>query len=420
MFGDFMDRVILHSDCNSFYASVECLHHPELQGKPVAVGGDAQQRRGIILAKNQLAKQYNVQTGEPLWQARGKCPELVVLQPNFPLYSRFSQLARQIYLEYTDYVEPFGLDEAWLDVTEIASRKGVGREIAEEIRYRIKKELGITVSVGVSFNKIFAKLGSDYKKPDAVTVIDRENYKSIVYPLPVSDLLYVGGNTDRKLRSMGITTIGALARCPQNVLELSFGKTGTLLHAYANGEDSSPVALYGCTEPVKSVGNSTTALRDLTSRDEVKIIFTVLADSVSRRMREQGLSGRVVTVGVRDNTLQWQSHQHKLPNYTCASGKICYYALKLFDEFYRWKHPIRGLSVTVSELCDDVPPEQCGFMPDNSRREKSEQLDRTVSLLKKRFGTTSVYPALLLTDKELAGLPSKSENPVSANSTDRK
>ncbi len=412
-----MDRVILHSDCNSFYASVECLHHPELRDKPVAVGGDEQQRRGIILAKNQLAKQFNVQTGEPLWQARRKCPELVILQPNFSLYSRFSHLARQIYLEYTDRVEPFGSDEAWLDVTEIASKDG-GKAIAEEIRCRVKKELGITVSIGVSFNKIFAKLGSDYKKPDAVTVIDRENFKSIVYPLPVSDLLFVGKNTEKKLRSMGITTIGALAECPADVLKLSFGKTGTMLHTYANGEDSSPVALYGTAEPVKSVGNSTTAPRDLTSRNEVKIVLNVLADSVSQRLREQRLSGRVITVGVRDNELQWQSHQHKLFDYTCSSGEICYYALKLFDGFYRWQRPIRGLSITVSDLCTDAPPIQCGFMPDDSRREKNEQLDRAVSKLKKRFGNGSVYPALLLTDKELAGFTPKSENPFSADLTE--
>ena len=408
-----MDRVILHSDCNSFYASVECLYHPELRDKPVAVGGDAQQRKGIILAKNQLAKQFNIKTGEALWQAKQKCPELVILKPNFSLYSRFSEMARQIYLEYTDRVEPFGLDEAWLDVTETAARNGGGKAIAEEIRNRIKNELGITVSIGVSFNKIFAKLGSDYKKPDAVTVIDRENYKSIVFPLPVSDLLYVGRNTQKKLMSMGINTIGALAACPPETLSLSFGKTGLLLHSFANGDECSPVALYGCLEPVKSVGNSTTAPHDLTTRDEAKIIFMVIADSVSRRLREQGLSGRVITVSVRDNNLQWVSRQHKIPHYTCNTSDINYYAMKLFDEFYNWARPIRGLGITVSELCSEIPPEQCGFMPDDAHREKNEQLDKTVSVLKKRFGTDSVRPALLLTDKELAGFRPKAENPFS-------
>ncbi len=406
-----MERVILHSDCNSFYASVECLYHPELRGLPVAVGGDSTQRKGIILAKNQLAKQFNIKTGEALWQAKQKCPNLVILPPHFRLYSRFSELAREIYLEYTDRVEPFGLDEAWLDVTEIAAQKGGGAALAEEIRNRIKNELGITVSIGVSFNKIFAKLGSDYKKPDAVTVINSNNYKSIVFPLPVSDLLYVGHRTRKKLLGMGIRTIGDLAECPEEILSLALGKNGSLLRAFANGLDDSPVSVYGCNEPVKSVGNSTTAPHDITSRDEAKILFMVLSDSVSRRMREQGLSGRTITVSVRTADLQWVSHQHKIPHYTCNSSEISTYAIKLFDDFFNWHQPIRGLGVTVSDLSCDVPPEQYGFMPVDIHREKNEKLDKTLSLIKKRFGTHSVRPALLLTDEELSGLRPASENP---------
>ncbi len=408
-----MERVILHSDCNSFYASVECLHHPELRDMPVAVGGDAQQRKGIILAKNQLAKQFNIKTGEALWQARQKCPELVVLKPNFPLYSRFSQLARQIYLEYTDMIEPFGLDEAWLDVTEIAGRKGGGKAIAEEIRCRIKEELGITVSIGVSFNKVFAKLGSDYKKPDAITVIDSSNFKSIVYPLPVSDLLFVGHNTRKKLLNMGINTIGDLAACPEELLKLTFGKNGLLLHSFANGTDSSPVARYGCNAPVKSVGNSTTAPHDLTTPEEAKILFMVLSDSVSRRLREQGLSGRVITVSVRSSDLHWESHQHRISHYTCNASEISAYAVKLFNDFYSWHHSIRGLGVSVSDLCCDAPPEQSGFMPADTHREKNEKLDKAVFSLKKRFGTQAVRPALLLTDDELSHFAPNLENPFS-------
>lgn len=406
-----MERVILHSDCNSFYASVECLYHPELHDQPVAVGGDAEQRKGIILAKNQLAKQFNVKTGETLWQAKRKCPDLVILRPHFNLYSRFSELTRKIYLEYTDRVEPFGLDEAWLDVTEIADRKGGGAAIAEEIRNRIKNELGITVSIGVSFNKIFAKLGSDYKKPDAVTVISSDNYKSIVFPLPVSDLLYVGRKTQKKLFDMGIHTIGDLAACPEKMLTLAFGKNGSLLHSFANGMDDSPVCVYGCREPVKSVGNSTTAPHDITSRDEAKILIMILSDSVSRRLREQGMAGRTLTVGVRTADLQWISHQHRLPRHTCNSSEIISYAVKLFDDFYNWHRPIRGLGITLSELSFDIPPEQYGFMPNDVRREKNEQLDKAVSVLKKRFGVNSVRPALLLTDEELSIISPASESP---------
>jgi DNA polymerase-4 len=226
-----MERMILHSDCNSFYASVECLHHPEIRNKPVAVGGDVEQRHGIILAKNQLAKRYNIKTGEALWQAKQKCPDLVIMPPNYHLYMRFSKMARQIYLDYTDQVEPFGLDECWLDVTGSAV-KGNGLSIAEEIRARIKYELGITVSIGVSFNKIFAKLGSDYKKPDAITVISRENYRQIAWPLPASDLLYVGRSTEKRLTSMGIHTIGDLAGTSNKLLRSLFGKWAMCFTAF--------------------------------------------------------------------------------------------------------------------------------------------------------------------------------------------
>ena len=258
-----MERIILHSDCNSFYASVECLHHPEIREKPVAVGGDIEQRHGIILAKNQLAKQFHVSTGEAIWRAKQKCPELIVLPPNFPLYLRFSRLARDIYLDYSNRVEPFGLDEAWLDITSSENQKDKGERTAHEIRKRIREELGITVSIGVSYNKIFAKLGSDYRKPDAVTMITKENYRQIAWPLPVSDLLYVGPATKRKLNGFGVHTIGELAQTPVEILRSKFGKIGDILWCFSNGLDSSPVADFQNQPVVKSIGNSTTAPRDL-------------------------------------------------------------------------------------------------------------------------------------------------------------
>lgn len=255
-----MDRVILHSDLNSFYASVECLYHPELRGKPVAVGGSAEERHGIILTKNDLAKKCGVKTGEALWEAREKCPDIVILPPNFPLYLKFSKMARQIYADYTDKVEPYGIDECWLDVT--GCNKS-GLEIAEEIRQRINFEMGVTVSIGVSFNKIFAKLGSDMKKPDAITVISKEHFKDKIWGLPAADMLYVGKSTNSKLARYAINTIGDIANMRVEFLTSFLGKMGGCLWAFANGLDDSPVAYDGEVAPCKSIGNSTTCYRDL-------------------------------------------------------------------------------------------------------------------------------------------------------------
>lgn len=399
-----MQRTILHSDCNSFYASVESLYHPEYRGQPLAVGGDEQERRGIILAKNPLAAQCGVKTGEALWQAKKKCPALVILHPDFELYSRFSKMTREIYLEYTDLVEPFGLDEAWLDVSESRLLKGDGVNIANELRERIKCELGITVSIGVSFNKIYAKLGSDYKKPDAVTVINRDNYKEIVYPLPVSDLLFVGKHTKERLVGMGINTIGELAESSEKLMTMVFGKNGPVLRKYAAGEDDSPVERYGNCAPVKSVGNSTTAHRDLTSNKDAKIIFMNLAESVSARMKAQGLYGRVITIGIRDNRLHWISKQRVLPNSTNNCFEIAREAMMLFEKNYDWRLPLRGLSISMSELDDASAPEQMGIFPVYTNHEREEKLDSALLDIKRRFGKASVQPALMLTDKELAGI----------------
>ena len=221
-----LNRTILHSDMNNFYASVECLYNPKLRGKPLAVGGDAEARHGIILAKNYEAKRFGVQTGEALWQAKQKCRELIIVEPHYDKYIRFSQMAREIYGEYTDQVESFGLDECWLDVTGSEKLFGTGRQIADQIRERIKFELGITASVGVSFNKVFAKLGSDMKKPDATTVIPPDSFREKVWPLPVNELLYVGRATHRKLHTYGVNTIGDLAKADVNFLKLVFGKVG--------------------------------------------------------------------------------------------------------------------------------------------------------------------------------------------------
>ena len=324
------DRVILHSDCNGFYASVECLHHPEIRNKPVAVSGDAENRHGIILAKNEIAKKYNIKTGEAIWQAKQKCPNLITVPPHFDLYKRFSKMARRIYSEYTDKIEPFGLDEAWLDVTD--NKNMNGKEIALEINRRIKQELGITVSIGVSFNKIFAKFGSDYKKPDAITEITRENYRDIVWNCPAKDLLYVGRATGRKLESIGIYTIGDIATADVTLLRSYLGKWGDLIYGFANGYDSSPVAHMNENSEVKSIGNSTTTPKDMITFNDVKQVIFVLCDSVCRRMREQGFMAKTVCITIRDNELMSFNRQHTTEIHTNLTKDITNTAIELFKK----------------------------------------------------------------------------------------
>lgn len=407
-----MSRIILHSDCNCFYASVECALNPALKGKPVAVSGNPEKRHGIILAKSEEAKKFGVKTGEAIWQAKKKCPQLITLPPNFSKYVEYSKSVKEIYYKYTDMVESFGLDEAWLDVTGSTRLFGNGYETAQKIRSRIKKELDITVSIGVSYNKIFAKLGSDYKKPDAVTLINKSNYKHMVWSLPAEDLLYVGSATKKKLNSLGIFTIGQIANTPVDILKKNLGKWGQMLHSFANGNDTSTVALYGETSPVKSIGNSTTSPRDLKDITDVKIIMGVLADSVARRMREQGLSCMLVSITVRDNSLCSFTRQKKLLSYTDITSEILSTALALFKESYSWKKPIRSLGLSVSELTCKDSGTQLSLFEDNKKRLRQESLDKTTDALKNRFGNFIINPAVMLKDTTLSGFNPKADHTI--------
>lgn len=407
-----MSRIILHSDCNCFYASVECALNPALKGKPVAVSGNPEKRHGIILAKSEEAKKFGVKTGEAIWQARKKCPQLITLPPNFSKYVEYSKSVKEIYYKYTDMVESFGLDEAWLDVTGSTRLFGNGYETAQKIRSRIKKELDITVSIGVSYNKIFAKLGSDYKKPDAVTLINKSNYKHMVWSLPAEDLLYVGSATKKRLNSLGIFTIGQIANTPVDILKKNLGKWGQMLHSFANGNDTSTVALYGETSPVKSIGNSTTSPRDLKDITDVKIIMGVLADSVARRMREQGLSCMLVSITVRDNSLCSFTRQKKLLSYTDITSEILNTALALFKESYSWKKPIRSLGLSVSELTCKDSGTQLSLFEDNKKRLRQESLDKTTDALKNRFGNFIINPAVMLKDTTLSGFNPKADHTI--------
>lgn len=407
-----MSRIILHSDCNCFYASVECALNPALKGKPVAVSGNPEKRHGIILAKSEEAKKFGVKTGEAIWQAKKKCPQLITLPPNFSKYVEYSKSVKEIYYKYTDMVESFGLDEAWLDVTGSTRLFGNGYKIAQKIRSRIKKELDITVSIGVSYNKIFAKLGSDYKKPDAVTLINKSNYKHMVWSLPAEDLLYVGSATKKKLNSLGIFTIGQIANTPVDILKKNLGKWGQMLHSFANGNDTSTVALYGETSPVKSIGNSTTSPRDLKDITDVKIIMGVLADSVARRMREQGLSCMLISITVRDNSLCSFTRQKKLLSYTDITSEILSTGLALFKESYSWKKPIRSLGLSVSELTCKDSGTQLSLFEDNKKRLRQESLDKTTDALKNRFGNFIINPAVMLKDTTLSGFNPKADHTI--------
>ncbi|MDZ5725650.1 DNA polymerase IV [Acetobacterium sp. K1/6] len=399
-----MERIILHSDINSFYANVECLYHPEIRNLPVAVGGNPEKRHGIILAKNQKAKEAGVKTGEVLWQARAKCPELVVRAPNYELYLRFSRLARKIYNRYSDQVEPFGLDEAWLDVTNSARIYGSGPVIAEKINRDIQEELGITVSIGVSWNKIFAKFGSDYQKPNAITVITRDNYKKIVWQQEVGDLLYVGRSTKKKLMKYGIYTIGQLAKTSLDFLVLQFGKMGAVLWRFANGLDDSPVKSFdehynGNERILKSIGNSITTPRDLKDLKDVKFIIYMLTESVAMRLRETGCYCLTVAIHVRNKELHSFTRQLKLVKPSDLTREIAEAAIALFENNYDFSSDIRSMGVRVTDLVPDSTPIQLDLFGNEELRVRQARLDETVDDLRKRFGNLAVRRAVTIGDQ---------------------
>lgn len=400
-----MQRIILHSDMNNFYASIECVHRPKIRGCPVVVGGDEQLRHGIVLAKNDIAKAMGIRTGQTLWQTRQMCPDLMVIAPNYPLYQRYAKFLRQIYADFTDKIEPFGLDEAWLDVS-----GDDGVMVADKIRARIKEELGITASIGVSYNKIFAKLGSDIKKPDATTLISQTNFKLVAWPLPVEVLLYVGRATKLKLNRFGISTIGELAETPLSLLCNAFGKVGKVLHQFANGLDDSPVMRAGELSPVKSIGNSTTAPRDLVCNDDVKITMFILCESVCARMREHDFMCRTVVISVRDNELFSFERQAKLPRPSFVSGAIAHTAMQLFSREYNWSKPIRSIGVRCTDLIPANSPVQTSILCDEQKLRKQESLERTIDSLRKRFGRFCIQRACVTADKPLCGITPKEGN----------
>ena len=407
-----MERVILHCDANAFYASVECLYTPSVRHSPVAVCGSVEERHGIVLTKNQIAKQFGVQTGEAIWQARQKCPDLICVPPDYALYIRFSQRMRRVYEEYSDRVESFGLDEAWIDLTNPGLTIRDGERIAHEIRLRVKRELGITVSVGVSFNKVFAKLGSDMKKPDAVTVISQDSFRDMVWPLPVGDLLFVGPATRRKLADMNVRTIGDLARFDAECLRSRLGKPGLMLNAYAAGLDRSPVMWADLRRAIQSVGNSATPPHDLETPADARCLYYLLAESVAARLRQEGLRARCVSISARNTELVTRSCQQTLPRATSLTGEIAQAAMRLFDRRFAQGFPYRSVGLSCSALTPDDAPVQLEFLGDEARRIKTERLESAIDGLRRRFGHQIVRRAVVLTDGQYAQINPKEEHTV--------
>jgi DNA polymerase-4 len=403
-------RVILHADLNGFYAGVECLYRPELRESPVAVSGDAQNRHGIILAKNEIAKRYGIKTGEAIWQARQKCPALVVLTADYAKYLRYSRLTRQILADFSDQVEPFGLDEAWVDVTGSVRLLGDGQSLADGIRRRTREELGLTCSVGVSYNKIFAKLGSDLKKPDATVVISPENYRAVVWPLPVQELLYVGPSTMRRLNRIGIRTIGALAGLSLKDARYLLGKWGETLWLFARGLDDSDVHQSDAREIVKSVGNSTTTPRDLSSDADVRLVLTVLAESVAARLREYGLRCSTVQISIRDNRLVSIERQQKMEQATDLARDVVRQAWQLFDRHWNRETPIRSLGVRGCDLVTATRLEQLALFEDPHFYHRQKELEQTIDAIRRRYGYFSIQRGLMLSDRRLSGFNPKEEH----------
>ena len=399
-----MDRIILHCDMDSFFASVELLNYPELRDKPVAVCGNPENRHGIILAKNTPAKKFKIKTAETVWQALKKCPDLVLLPPHHEKYKEYSIKINEIYQRFTDMVEPFSIDESWLDVTASQNLFGTGKEIADTIRETVKKELGLTLSIGVSYNKIFAKMGSDYNKPDGTTVISRENYKELLWTMDVHDMFFVGNATAEKLNKAGIRTIGDLAQSNKDFLTSLLGKHGGMLYDYANGYDESPVKLFSEREKIKSVGNGTTFSRDLVGLEDIKTAVTSLADTVASRLRKYQMKCYGVKVDIKDPNFKVISRQKQLSAPTNLEEEIFRTSIEIIRDSWNLKDPIRLLTITGINLCDEDESEQLSLFDMSGEinsadasdtgqiqnRENAEKMERTMDDIRAKFGGSAI------------------------------
>ena len=388
-----MKRIIFHIDQNCYFASVEMISRPELRNVPMAVAGDASVRHGIILAKNEPAKKYGIKTAEAIWQAQAKCPELVLVDAHHEKYEFYSKKLREMYSEYTDRVEPFGLDECWLDMTGIVNDYAEAEEVALEIRNRVKDEFKLTCSVGISFNKVFAKLGSDYKKPDATTVFSDADWKEKIWPMPVEDLLFVGKHTADKLSKINVKTIGDLAKTDGEYISRYLGKAGAALWEYANGLDDSPVAVTGFKRVPKSIGNSTTTAEDMTSDRQIERTLHMLSESVAQRLRKHSLKGTVVQITVRDRDLAIYEKQRILYR-PVDDAKLIYEAARdLFRESYDWNKGVRSIGVRCTKLVGSESGEQMSIFREIQAGQRDDKLNKAIDDINRRYGTGVIKSA---------------------------
>ena len=405
-------RSILHCDADKYYVAVEQQQNPKLRGQRVAVCGSKEDRHGIVLTASAEAKAMGVKTGQAIWEAQRCCRDLIIVPPHYDEYVRYSGYIRDILKDYTDQIESFGLDESWIDVTGSVGLFGNGMSIAKEISRRVRQEIGITVSIGVANNKVFAKLGSDYKKPNGITRIEDDNFRDVVYPLPVEDLLYVGPATKRKLNHYCIRTIGDLAGTDPEVLHGWLGKMGYILSAFARGQDTSPVMKMEHHHTVKSVGNSGTMPRDLVNDPDAWLVIMVMAESVAARLRELNMKCTVVEVSVRDNEMNGFSRQQKISQPTNVSLEIARVAFALFKQNYHWQKPLRGIGVRGADLVPDNTPLQLNLFSDENRRQKRESIERAVDIVRGRYGYASILRAVLYTDTSLGLINPKDDHTI--------
>ena len=397
-----MERAILHCDMNNFFASVECVLDPTLKDEAIAVCGNVEERHGIVMARNYKAKSFGVNAAEPIWMAKKKCPNLVIVNnPHYDKYVEYSEKAREIYRSYTDYVEPMGLDECWLDVTESLNLYGEPKKIADDIRNTIREKLGLTISVGVSFNKTFAKLGSDMKKPDATTVISKENFREKVWPLPATDMIGVGRGTRKILDKYFIRTIGDIAKESPKRLQYLLGKNGVALYEAANGIEDTPVQKYEELEEVKSISHGITTVRDMENEDEVWKIVLELTKEIALKLRVKHLRAGGVSVSVRDSKLLWQQYRKKLKNTEQSASNIAKIAFDLFREKYDWANPVRNITIGTMYLTKDTEPEQLTIFENYTKKEKIEKAEKVMEELNMKYGNEIITTAVLLDDKNL-------------------
>ena len=400
-----MSRVILHSDVDGFYAAVECLYKPQIRSSPVAVCGDKELRHGIVLAKNQIAKYKGIKTGETIGDAKEKCPALITVPPRMDMYYKFSGWAREIYEEYADNIEAFGLDEEWIEITNLVRDEYDGRLVANEIRRKMKEQLGITCSIGISFNKVFSKLATDLRKGDASTIITRENYKDIVWKLPADNLLGVNRGTKKILNAIGMTTIGDIAKTPVELLVDIFGKIGLYLHKYANGDENSAVKHKSYVEPPKTVGRIETTYRDMKTIDDVRRVVYALSDSVASLLRQQNYMCQTVKIYIRDFELKSCDRQGKLNSPSFFANDIATKAMDIFHRQYHFTKPLRSIGVRACDLVSDDAAFQSSLFYDIEQYDRTETLEKTINDLRLMFGYDIIKRGVVMEDSKLTYIP---------------